>query len=60
MEYCSLDSVENGLVKDSFYFYNFEKLKVKNKEGVVVNAFQLAEAGEAIRRYVRGRKYLEK
>lgn len=60
VEYCTLDSVEEGSVKDSFYFFNAKKLKVKNKEGVLVNAFQLADAGEAIRRYVRGRKYLKK
>ncbi|QXE20873.1 hypothetical protein B5S50_19560 [Clostridium sp. 001] len=58
--YCSLDSVKDGLVKDSFYFFNAEKLKVKNKEGILVDAFQLAEAGESIRRYVRGRKYMTK
>jgi len=55
-----LDSVEDGLVKDSFYFFNIDKLKVKSKEGVLIDTFQLAEAGEAIRRYVKGRKYLEK
>ncbi|WP_243124505.1 hypothetical protein [Clostridium sp. AWRP] len=55
-----MDSVKDELVKDSFYFFNAEKLKVKNKEGILVDAFQLAEAGESIRRYVRGRKYMTK
>jgi len=58
--YCSLDSVKDGLVNNSFPFFDIERLKVKNKEGILVNAFQLAEAGESIRRYVRGRKYLPK
>lgn len=56
--YCSLDSVKDELVKDSFPFFDVERLKVKNKEGILVNAFQLAQAGESIRRYVRGKKYL--
>lgn len=60
IKYCSLDSVENGLVKDSFYFYNIDRLKIKNKEGILEDTFQLAEAGESLRRYVKGRKYLEK
>ncbi|KZL91637.1 hypothetical protein [Clostridium magnum] len=56
--YCSLDSVEDGLVKDSFPFFDIERLKVKNKEGILVNAFQLAQAGESLRRYVKGKRYL--
>lgn len=58
--YCSLDSVKDELVKDSFSFFDVNGLKVKNKEGILVNAFQLAQAGESIRRYVRGKKYLTK
>lgn len=56
--YCSLDSVKDGLVKDSFPFFDIERLKVKNKEGILVNAFQLAQAGESLRRYVKGKRYL--
>ncbi|WP_246615379.1 hypothetical protein [Clostridium thailandense] len=56
--YCSLDSVKDGLVKDSFPFFDVERLKIKNKEGILVNAFQLAQAGESLRRYVKGKKYL--
>ncbi|WP_243187058.1 hypothetical protein [Clostridium muellerianum] len=53
--YCSLDLVIDGIVKDSFPFFDVENLKVKNKEGILVNAFYLAQAGESIRRYVRGK-----
>ena len=54
--YCSLDSVKDGSIKDSFSFFDIERLKIKNKEGILVNAFQLAQEGESIRRYVRGKK----
>ncbi|MCH5138397.1 hypothetical protein JMF89_14465 [Clostridiaceae bacterium UIB06] len=57
--YCSLDSIEDGLVKDSFPFFDIERLQIRNKEGILVNAFPLAQAGESLRRYVRGKKYLE-
>lgn len=56
--YCSFESVENGLVEDSLTFFDIENLKVKNKEGVLVNAFPLAQAGESLRRYVKGRKHI--
>jgi hypothetical protein len=56
--YCSFESVENGLVKDSLTFFDIENLKVKNKEGVLVNAFPLAQSGESLRRYVKGRKHV--
>lgn len=56
--YCSLDSVNDKLVKDSFPFFDIDRLKITNKEGILVNTFQLAQAGESIRRYVKGKKYL--
>jgi hypothetical protein len=56
--YCSFESVENGLVKDSITFFDIEKLKVRNKEGILVNAFPSAQAGESLRRYVKGRKHI--
>lgn len=56
--YCSFESIENELVKDSLTFFDIENLKVKNKEGVLVNAFPLAQAGESLRRYVKGRKHV--
>ncbi|AWI04083.1 hypothetical protein [Clostridium drakei] len=56
--YCSLDSIENELVKDSFSFFNIEKLKTKNREGILMNTFPLAQEGESLRRYVKGKKYL--
>lgn len=58
--YCSLDSIEGESVKDSFPFFDIKKLKTKNKEGILVDTFQLAQAGESLRRYVRGKKYLKK
>lgn len=58
VKYCSLDSVKDGLVKDSFPFFDVERLKIKNKEGILVNAFPLAQEGESLRRYVRGKKHL--
>jgi len=51
--YCSFESVEDGIVKDSFPFFDVEKLKIENKEGILVNRFQTAEQGESLRRYVR-------
>lgn len=58
--YCSLDSVKDRSVKDSFPFFDIERLKTKNKEGISVDTFQLAQAGESLRRYVRGKKYLKR
>jgi hypothetical protein len=55
--YCCFESVENELVKDSFPFFDVKKLKIKNKEGILVNTFHLAQAGESIRRYQR-KKYI--
>ena len=56
--YCSFESVENGVVKDSLTFFDIEKLKIKNKEGILVSAFHYAQAGESLRRYVKGKKYI--
>lgn len=54
--YCSFEAVENEVIKDSVTFFDIENLQVKNKEGILVNAFPLAQAGESLRRYVKGRK----
>lgn len=58
VSYCYLESVEDGLVKDSFVFFDVERLKVKNKEGILINAFHYAQAGEAVRSYERKKNYL--
>jgi hypothetical protein len=51
--HCRFESVKDGLVKESFPFFDAAELMIKNKEGILERRFQSAQEGESVRRYVR-------